>query len=151
MRYPGRVNIVITPVSTWKSGCQHNARVQAEIDDITRQMIDVEQQLLAAQNVKEDVGSLMEELARLQSKGRRKSEFGVPDDEKGPPYGDPFAQIVLRFYLFRQLFLAWLRWMRAALVLLLLLMFAAALAHFLHQKNRASADNHAGKQIQFSG
>jgi CHASE1-domain containing sensor protein len=37
--------------------------------------------------------------------------------------------------------------MRAALVLLLLFLFAAALANFLHQEHRASADNHAGKQI----
>ena len=52
-----------------------NARVQAEIDDITRQMIDVEQQLFAAQNANEDVGSLMEELARLQSERKAKKRF----------------------------------------------------------------------------
>ena len=67
-----------------------NARVQAEIDDITRQMIDVEQQLLAAQNVKEDVGSLMEELARLQSKRKaKKASLVFQTMKKGPPHGDP--------------------------------------------------------------
>ena len=49
-----------------------NERVQAEIDDVTRQMIDVEQQLLAAQNVKDGVRSLMEELATLRSKRKAK-------------------------------------------------------------------------------
>ena len=49
-----------------------NSRVQAEINDITRQMIDVEQQLLGAQNVKDGVLSLMEELATLQSKRKAK-------------------------------------------------------------------------------
>ena len=68
-----------------------NARVQAEIDDITRQMIDVEQQLLAAQNVKEDVGSLMEQLARLQSKRKaKKASLVFQTMKKGPPHGDPF-------------------------------------------------------------
>ena len=32
-----------------------NARVQSEIDEITRQLIDVEQQLLAAQNANGEV------------------------------------------------------------------------------------------------
>ena len=68
-----------------------NARVQAKIDDITRQIIDVEQHLLAAQNVKEDVGSLMEELDRLQSKRKaKKTSLVFQTMKKGPPYGDPF-------------------------------------------------------------
>ena len=67
------------------------ARVQAKIDDITRQIIDVEQHLLAAQNVKEDVGSLMEELDRLQSKRKaKKTSLVFQTMKKGPPYGDPF-------------------------------------------------------------
>ena len=41
--------------------------------------------------------------------------------------------------------------MRAMLVLVPILLLAAVLAHFLHQKHSASAYNHAGKQIQFSG
>jgi hypothetical protein len=70
-----------------------NARVQADIDDITRQIIDVEQQLLAAQNVKEDVGSLMEELARLQSKWKaKKASLVFHTMKKGPPHGGPFAK-----------------------------------------------------------
>ena len=70
-----------------------NARVQAEIDDITRQMIDVEQQLLAAQNVKEDVESFMEELASLQSKREaKKASLVFQTMKKGPPYGDPFVK-----------------------------------------------------------
>ena len=71
--------------------------------------------------------------------------------KKGPPYGDPFDNYHFAFIFLGNNFLLWLRWMKAALVLLLLLMFAAALAHFLHQKHRASAYNHAGKQIKFSG
>ena len=84
-----------------------NARVQSEIDDVTRQMIDVEQQLLAAQNVKDDVRSLMDELARLQSKRKaKKASLVFQTMKKGPSYGDPSEKRVLRFYLFRQLFLA---------------------------------------------
>ena len=41
--------------------------------------------------------------------------------------------------------------MSAVFMLVVTLLFAAPLAHFLHQKDRASADNHARKQIQFSG
>ena len=68
-----------------------NVKVQAEVDNITRQMIDVEQQLLAAQNVKDDVGSLMDELARLQSKRKaKKASLVFQTMKKGPPYGDPF-------------------------------------------------------------
>ena len=51
-----------------------NARVQSEIDEATRRMIDVEQQLLAAQNTNEDVTSLKEELVMLQSERRTKRE-----------------------------------------------------------------------------
>ena len=40
-----------------------NARAQSEIDEITRRMIDVEQQLLAAQNVNKEFTLLQEELA----------------------------------------------------------------------------------------
>ena len=58
-------------------------RVQTKIEDITRQTIDVEQQLLAAQNVKEDVVSLVEELASLQSKRKAKSELVFQTIKKG--------------------------------------------------------------------
>ena len=51
-----------------------NARVQTEIDEVTRRMIDVEQQLLAAQNANEDVTSLKEELATLQIERKAKRE-----------------------------------------------------------------------------
>lgn len=122
--------------------------MQAEIDDITRQMSDVEQQLFAAQNVKKDVGSLMEKLARLQSNRKaKKASLVFQTMKKGPPYGDPFDDYHFAFIFLGNCFLLWLRRMRTVLVLLLLLMFAAALAHFLHQKYRASADNHARKQI----
>ena len=40
-----------------------NARVQSEVDEVTRRMIVVEQQLFAAQHRNEDVTSLMTELA----------------------------------------------------------------------------------------
>ena len=51
-----------------------NAKVQSEIDEVTRRMIDVEQQLLAAQNANEDFTSLKEELAMLQSERKAKKE-----------------------------------------------------------------------------
>ena len=51
-----------------------NTRVQSEIDEITRRMIDVEQQLLAGQNAKEGFRSLKEELAMLQSERKAKKE-----------------------------------------------------------------------------
>jgi hypothetical protein len=51
-----------------------NARVQSEIDEVTRRMIAVEQQLLAAQNTNEDVTSLTEELVMLQSERKVKRE-----------------------------------------------------------------------------
>ena len=49
-----------------------NARVQSEIDEITRRMIDVEQQLLAAQNANDKVTLLQEELATLQAERQAK-------------------------------------------------------------------------------
>ena len=49
-----------------------NARVQSEIDEITRRMIDVEQQLFAAQNANDEVTSLHIELATLQSERKAK-------------------------------------------------------------------------------
>ena len=49
-----------------------NARVQSEIDEITRRMIDLEQQLLAAQNVNKEVTLLQKELAALQSERKAK-------------------------------------------------------------------------------
>ena len=49
-----------------------NARVQSEIDEITRRMIDVEQQLVAAQNANEEVTLLQEELAILQAERQAK-------------------------------------------------------------------------------
>ena len=54
-----------------------NARVQSEIDEVTRRMIDVEQQLLAAQNANEDSTSLKKELAMLQSERKAKREHLV--------------------------------------------------------------------------
>jgi len=51
-----------------------NERVQSEIDEATRRMIDVEQQLLAAQTTNKDVTSLKEELVMLQSERRAKRE-----------------------------------------------------------------------------
>ena len=50
----------------------NNARVQSEIDGITRRMIDVEQQLLAAQNATDEVTLLQEQLAVLQSERKAK-------------------------------------------------------------------------------
>ena len=50
----------------------NNARVQSEIDEITRRMIDVEQQLLAAQNEKKDITLLQEALAILQAERKAK-------------------------------------------------------------------------------
>ena len=52
----------------------NNARVQSEIDEITRRMIDVEQQLLAGQNENEGFRSLKEELAMLQSERKAKKD-----------------------------------------------------------------------------
>ena len=54
-----------------------NTRVRSEIDEITRRMIDVEQQLLAAQNANEDSTSLKKELAMLQSERKAKREHLV--------------------------------------------------------------------------
>ena len=54
-----------------------NTRVQSEIDEITRRMIDVEQQLLAGQNANEGFRSLREELAMLQSERKAKKEHLV--------------------------------------------------------------------------
>ena len=54
-----------------------NTRVQSEIDEITRRMIDVEQQLLAGQNVNEGFRSLKEELATLPSERKAKKEHLV--------------------------------------------------------------------------
>ena len=49
-----------------------NARVQSEIDEITRRMIDVEQQLLAAQNANDEVTLLQEELATMRAQRKEK-------------------------------------------------------------------------------
>ena len=49
-----------------------NARVQSEIDEITRRMIDVEQRLLTAQNTNDEVTLLQEELAMLQAERKAK-------------------------------------------------------------------------------
>ena len=51
-----------------------NTRVQSEIDEITRRMIDVEQQLLTWQNANEGFRPLKEELAMLQSERKAKKE-----------------------------------------------------------------------------
>ena len=47
-----------------------NAKVQSEIDEITRRMIDVEEQLIAAQNANNEVTMLQEELAMSQAERR---------------------------------------------------------------------------------
>ena len=53
-------------------------------------MIDVEQQLLAAENVNDNFVSLIEELARLQSERKAKKVILVLRKMKtGSPYGDP--------------------------------------------------------------
>ena len=49
-----------------------NAMVQSEIDKITLRMIDVEQQLFAAQNMNDEVTLLREELAMLQAERKAK-------------------------------------------------------------------------------
>ena len=49
-----------------------NAKVQSEIDEITRRIIDIEQQLFAAQNANDEVKLLQEELVMLQAKRRMK-------------------------------------------------------------------------------
>ena len=54
-----------------------NTRVQSEIDEITRRMIDVEQQLLAGQNANEGFRSLKEEMAMFQSERKAKKEHLV--------------------------------------------------------------------------
>ena len=54
-----------------------NTRVQSEIDQITRRMIDVEQQLLAAQNANEDSTPLKKELVMFQSERKVKREHLV--------------------------------------------------------------------------
>jgi hypothetical protein len=54
-----------------------NTRVQSEIDEVTRRMIDVEQQLLAAQNANVDSTSLKKELVMLQSERKAKREHLV--------------------------------------------------------------------------
>jgi hypothetical protein len=49
-----------------------NTKVQSEIDEITRRMINVEKQLLAGQNANEGFRLLKEELAMLQSERKAK-------------------------------------------------------------------------------
>ena len=49
-----------------------NAKVQSEIDEITGRMIDIEQQLLAAQNANDEVTLLQEELAMFQVERKAK-------------------------------------------------------------------------------
>ena len=51
-----------------------NTRVQSEIDEITRRMIAVEQQLLAGQYSNEGFKLLKEELAMLQSERKAKKD-----------------------------------------------------------------------------
>ena len=70
-----------------------NLRVQGEIDDITRQMIDVEQQLLAVQRANEDFGWVMDELAALKFERKAKKASLVSHAmKKGSPDGDPFEK-----------------------------------------------------------
>ena len=47
-------------------------KLQSEIDEITRQMIDVEEQLFAVQNANNEATLLQEELASLQSERKAK-------------------------------------------------------------------------------
>ena len=54
-----------------------NTRVRSEIDEITRRMIAVEQQLLAEQNANEGFRLLKEELAKLQFERKTKKEHLV--------------------------------------------------------------------------
>ena len=54
-----------------------NTRVQSEIDEIIRRMIDVKQQLLAGQNTNEGFRSLKEEMATLQSERKANKEHLV--------------------------------------------------------------------------
>ena len=49
-----------------------NAKVQSQIDKITRRMIDVEQPLPSAQNANDEVTFLQEELAMLQAEWNAK-------------------------------------------------------------------------------
>ena len=49
-----------------------NARVQSEINEITSRMINVENQLFAAQNANNEVTLLQEELAMLQAERKAK-------------------------------------------------------------------------------
>ena len=51
-----------------------NTKVQSEIDEITRRMINVEKQLFAGQNASEGFRLLKEELAMLQSERKAKKE-----------------------------------------------------------------------------
>ena len=51
-----------------------NTKVQSEIDEITRRMINLEKQLLAGQNANEGFSLLKEELAMLQSERKAKKE-----------------------------------------------------------------------------
>ena len=70
-----------------------NPRVQGEIDDITRLMIDVEQHLLAVQRANEDFGWLMDELAALQFERKaKKASLVLHAMKKGSPDGDPFEK-----------------------------------------------------------
>ena len=54
-----------------------NAKVQSEIDEITRRMIDVERQLFVAQNMNDEVILLREELAMLQAERKAKRRILV--------------------------------------------------------------------------
>ena len=51
-----------------------NTKVQSEIDEITRRIINVEKQLFAGQNANESFRLLKEELAMLQSERKAKKE-----------------------------------------------------------------------------
>ena len=51
-----------------------NTKVQSEIDEITRRMINIEKQLLAGQNSNEGFRLLKEELAMLQSERKAKKD-----------------------------------------------------------------------------
>ena len=51
-----------------------NTKVQSEIDEITRRIINVEKQLFAGQNANESFRLLKEELAMLQSERKAKKD-----------------------------------------------------------------------------
>ena len=52
----------------------NNARVRSEIDEITRRMIDTEQQLMAAQNANDEITFFRKSWPYCRQSGRRREE-----------------------------------------------------------------------------